>query len=97
MEESEEKMKKSAPLLWDLVYSLLDSDTARRRAMVELDGTPSEVEMDLGEFGGDNLDQMEVDSAPTAAPDEAKAKKKRERAGKRNAALLTIVRIQNIA
>jgi hypothetical protein len=93
MEESEEKMKKSAPLLWDLVYSLLDSDTARRRAMVELDGTPSEVEMDLGEFGGDNLDQMEVDSAPTAAPDVAKAKKKQERAGKRNAALLTIVRI----
>ena len=53
--------------------------------------------MDLGEFGGDNLDQMEVDSAPTVAPDEAKAKKKWEQAGKRNAALLTIVRIQNIA
>ena len=63
----------------------------------EPDSTPSDVEMDLGEFGGDNLDHMEVNSVPMAAPDETKVKKKWRRAGKRNAALLKRVRIQKIA
>jgi hypothetical protein len=33
----------------------------------EPNSTPSDVKMDFREFGGDNLDQMEVDSAPTTA------------------------------
>ena len=59
MQEAAGKMEKYAPNLWDLVCSLLVSHQSRRQAMpepdVELNEVQPEREMDLGEFGGDDM------------------------------------------
>lgn len=110
MHEAATKMEKCAPNLWDLVISLLDADpsTGKRRAMPESDqdiemgkedAVQSEREMDLGEFGGDDLDKMDVDDSDShnktddkAIAGRKKSKKRWRRAGARNAALSKIVR-----
>ncbi|KAG1848874.1 hypothetical protein F4604DRAFT_1593749 [Suillus subluteus] len=84
MEMMATKMRTISPTLWDFISALLDSHQDRRRAMINPDGMSSslgsEVEMDLGEFGGHRAEDWE----------EMKPKKKQVRAAERNAVLMVI-------
>jgi hypothetical protein len=100
MQIAAQKIKHSAPYLWDLVYSMLDANPSRRRAMVHnlndaeiMEGLAAVEEGDLGEIGGDNeMDMMEDnENIEDADKPEVKAKKRHIRAASRNAALLVIV------
>ena len=99
-------MQKYAPGLWDLVHSLLDANKSYRHVKqnpgsdVEMEDTePKDKEMDLGEFGGDDMhptnaddDDSETESdGKEESPEKAKLTKRQRRAAERNAALLLIV------
>ena len=94
MQITAQKIKHSAPFLWDLVYNLLDANPSHRRAMVHnlddakiIEGLATVEEGDLGEIGGDD----EMDVREDIDKQEVKAKKRHIRTALRNAALLVIV------
>ncbi|KAF8239098.1 hypothetical protein L208DRAFT_1239079 [Tricholoma matsutake] len=100
MQIAAQKIKHSAPYLWDLVYSMLDANPSCRHAMVHnlndaevMEGLAAVEEGDLGKIGGDNeMDMMEdKEDIGDADKPEVKAKKRRIRAASWNAALLVIV------
>lgn len=102
-----QKIKKIAPNLFRLIFSLLDANPTRRRHMndAELDALVRELdeeldeepEQDLGDIGGD--DDTAMDQGDNGELDEGREKphKRRCNAGKWNAELVLIVRNQNIA
>jgi len=68
VQEAAGKMQKYAPGLWDLVHSLLDANKSYRHVKqnpgsdVEMEDTePKDKEMDLGEFGGDDMHPTNAD------------------------------------
>ncbi|KAF8233553.1 hypothetical protein L208DRAFT_1377220 [Tricholoma matsutake] len=106
MQIAAQKIKHSAPYLWDLVYSMLDANPSCRRAMVHnlndaeiMEGLAAVEEGDLGEIGGnDEMDMMEDnENIEDADKPEVKAKKRNIKAALWNAALLVINSVVSIS
>lgn len=98
MDQLAATMQAIAPGLWNLVLMLLDSSARNGRRRVS---APTQIsvqgEMDLGEFGGDELDQGQDDdsedseSSGEGGVSDKRPRKRQRRAASRNVALLTIV------
>jgi hypothetical protein len=95
VQEAAGKMQKYAPGLWDLVHSLLDANKFYHHVKqnpgsdVKMEDTePKDKEMDLGEFGGDDMHPMNADNndgetesdGEEESPEKAKLTKRQRRA-----------------
>ena len=89
-------MQEGGPHLWTLVTALLDSVPDRRRVRkASISGTClfAGQEMDLGEFGGEQIGHEGDKNAEDDGDSECTGQRKRARqAASRNTALIVIVR-----